>query len=287
MPTYLCDDGNAEIEITADTAREAAQDYVDGGDWGDADGTTTYIDVYVQAIPDETELPVTSYEWEAEPGVERGMVSRVAPEERESAMAACEELGLDVSESEHKGHLLVSVAPGERERITITIEPDEPECSADAHDWKTPHSVLGGIKENPGVWGNGGGVIAREVCAHCGRYRETNTWAQRRDTGEQGLTEVKYEDADDSSLEWLRGREYTEVESLLAEIIEVSQRSGSSIAYAAIQDDGEGSGDEMLARIREALGAGYTADWTGEGNGVGADRTSDIYIDRSSTLPNE
>ena len=31
--TYLCDDGNAGIEIEADTPVEAAQEYVDDGDW--------------------------------------------------------------------------------------------------------------------------------------------------------------------------------------------------------------------------------------------------------------
>lgn len=203
MATYLCDDGNAEIRIEADSAREAAQEYVDGGDWGDAKGKTTYIDVYVQAIPNETDLPVTSYEWEAEPGVERGMVSRVTHEERESVLAECHALDLNVSESEHKGHLFVSVAPGERNCITITIDAEEPDCSGDDHDWQSPIGVVGGIKENPGVCGNGGGVIVMEVCAHCGRYRETNTWAQRPDTGEQGLTEVSYRDADERSLEWV------------------------------------------------------------------------------------
>lgn len=177
---------------------------------------------------------------------------------------------------------------GEDASDTVTLDPEEPDCdNGNEHDWRSPYSVVRGIKENPGVWGHGAGVIIKEVCRHCGVYKITDTWAQRRDTGEQGLTEVKYEDADESSLAWLTDRAYTEVQSLLADIIEITEGSGSSIAYAAIQDDGEGSGDEMLARIREALGAGYTADWTGEGNGVGADRTSDIYIDRSSTLPNE
>lgn len=207
MPTYLCNDGNAEIRISADSAREAAQEYVDGGDWGDADGTTTYIDVYVDLIPDATDLPVTSYgDWKSDPDTAHGLVAQVDADELQDVLAKCEALGLDVSDSnmeDENGGLYVWVAPGERQRITITIEPEEPECSGDDHDWKTPFSVLGGIRENPGVWGNGGGVIAREVCAHCGVYRETNTWAQRRDTGEQGLTEVRYEAADEASTQWV------------------------------------------------------------------------------------
>ena len=39
MPTYLCTDGHAEITITADNMRAAAQEYVDGGDWGEITST--------------------------------------------------------------------------------------------------------------------------------------------------------------------------------------------------------------------------------------------------------
>lgn len=87
---------------------------------------------------------------------------------------------------------------------TVTLEPEEPACEdGREHDWQSPYSVLGGSRENPGVFGSGGGVIIREVCACCGRYRVTNTWAQRPDTGEQGLREVRYEPADAASLEWV------------------------------------------------------------------------------------
>lgn len=86
---------------------------------------------------------------------------------------------------------------GERDEhvdtVTVQIDPEEFVCSEDEHDWQSPHSIVGGIKENPGVWGNGGGVIITECCMHCGCARVTDTWAQRRDTGEQGLTSVSYE----------------------------------------------------------------------------------------------
>jgi hypothetical protein len=94
------------------------------------------------------------------------------------------------------------------EEVTVQLDPDEPECSCkDGHDWQSPHSVLGGLEENPGVRGHGGGVIMTEVCAHCGRYRETDTWAQRPDTGEQGLRSVTYADADERSKAWIDGGE--------------------------------------------------------------------------------
>lgn len=79
--------------------------------------------------------------------------------------------------------------------VTITIEPPEPKCSDKrGHDWQSPHSLLGGLEENPGVWGHGGGVIINEVCVRCGCGKTTDTWAQRPDTGEQGLHSVSYEE---------------------------------------------------------------------------------------------
>lgn len=95
---------------------------------------------------------------------------------------------------------------GESDSETVQLDEPEPECVEDAHDWRSPYSVLGGMKENPGVWGNGGGVISKTVCAHCGMYRVTDTWAQRHDTGEQGLTSVSYEPADDESEAWVARR---------------------------------------------------------------------------------
>lgn len=69
---------------------------------------------------------------------------------------------------------------------------EEPTCpDHDEHDWQSPHEIVGGIKENPGVWGHDGGVIINECCMHCGCKRVTDTAAQRHD-GER-ITEVTYE----------------------------------------------------------------------------------------------
>lgn len=77
---------------------------------------------------------------------------------------------------------------------TRQIDPPEPPCvDGQGHDWRSPHEIVGGIRENPGVWGHGGGVIMHECCVRCGCRRTTDTWAQRQDTGEQGLESVEYE----------------------------------------------------------------------------------------------
>lgn len=81
------------------------------------------------------------------------------------------------------------------ETVTVQFDPPEPDCSDElGHDWCDDHAIVGGCKSNPGVWGHGGGVILVEACRHCGCGKTTDTWAQRHDTGEQGLTSVSYEE---------------------------------------------------------------------------------------------
>jgi hypothetical protein len=151
-------DGCEEDYPYAETAEEAAEDYVSSGDWGDNDGKTFWVDVDT---------------WR------RGTVLDEDGDEVE----------LKIDEKSH----------------SIAVEPDEPECESDegCHEWESPFEVLGGIEENPGCWGHGGGVVIREVCRHCGMYREKDTWAQDPNTGAQGLTSVEYEPADESSLDWV------------------------------------------------------------------------------------
>lgn len=83
---------------------------------------------------------------------------------------------------------------GEERDGTVQLSPEEPDCIDDEdHDWQSPHELVGGCDTNPGVWGSGGGVVIHEACIRCGCRRTTDTWAQRPDTGEQGLTSVEYE----------------------------------------------------------------------------------------------
>lgn len=78
---------------------------------------------------------------------------------------------------------------------TVAIDPPEPACvDGDDHDWQSPHEIVGGCAENPGVHGNGGGVVIVECCMRCGCQRTTDTWAQDRSTGEQGLDSVSYDE---------------------------------------------------------------------------------------------
>lgn len=129
-------------------------------------------------------------------GVEETIDACDLDEARERAEEWAREGGWDLT----GGTIWVDVAiidPATRERVervTVQIDQPEPRCErGHEHDWQSPHEIVGGLKENPGVWGHGGGVIITEVCMHCGCARITDTWAQRPDTGEQGLTSVSYE----------------------------------------------------------------------------------------------
>lgn len=76
----------------------------------------------------------------------------------------------------------------------VPQDPPEPPCEGDEeHEWAAPHHIVGGLKDNPGVFGSGGGVRIHEVCEKCCTHRHTNTWAYDPEDGEEGLESVRYE----------------------------------------------------------------------------------------------
>jgi hypothetical protein len=171
----------------------------------------------------------------------------------------------------------------EEESSTVQLDEDEPACKGDAsHDWQSPHEILGGLAENPGVWGHGGGVIIHEVCVLCGCERSTDTWAQRHDNGQQGLTSVTYEE----------GKYADEVAHARAEKVSIDlanvvvARVDGARVYAAVdhaghdeEDCGECEDcDAVIEEIRDSLPEGWSASWTGNGNGT----ESDVVIQEDS-----
>lgn len=81
-------------------------------------------------------------------------------------------------------------------------DPEPPQCVAEAHDWQSPHEVVGGLSENPGVWSTGGTTLVfRECCGRCGAYRRTTSYGSQRDPGQ--VDTVEYLPPDETSLEWI------------------------------------------------------------------------------------
>jgi hypothetical protein len=222
---WVADDGNAEIEIVAESGEDAAREYVGAGDWGDA-SKTTWVKVWAWRVGVRR--------------VECAYCTAVASAHDADGNPACAEhaetprAGAALSE-------LCEMVEVDRDSHTVAIEPTEPDCDAgEAHDWASPQSIVGGIDENPGVQGHGGGVIATEVCLRCGCRRDTDTWAQCRETGEQGLTAVEYTVGEYSA--------------------EIASRRDNLVRASIDVDDGDGpwhaivDGAAEVAAIRSAVG---------------------------------
>lgn len=243
LPGWTADDGNAEVEYpAADDGDEAAREYVEDGDWGECESTdwievTAWRVALVLRTCEDYDEPEVSADAVRElvhallpdggahvvDAGDYGQVVRVwATHEQQRALARLEipdgGSDWDVVYGGYSMHLRDSVLVRarwhrpyveevmiDREQHTVNLDPPEPECAGDEHEWRSPLSVVGGIESNPGVWAHGGGVLIREVCRHCGRYRETDTWAQCPTTGAQGLRSVTYKDADGDSLAWVAG----------------------------------------------------------------------------------
>lgn len=142
---YWADDGECPLHFPEASDRdEAAQLYVEGGDWNVVE-RTAYIEVHTWPATD----------------------------------------------------------PEDREQHSIAVEPKPPACTeGHEHDWCSPHEVVGGLVENPGVWGHAGGVVIHEVCRHCGCYRKQDTWATNPSNG-QPCEVTSYDEADERSLAWV------------------------------------------------------------------------------------
>lgn len=75
----------------------------------------------------------------------------------------------------------------------IAVQPSVPKCCDTEHEWASDHDVVGGVVENPGVFGHAGGVKILKFCRKCGCGRTELTWDSDPCDGTQGLYSVEYE----------------------------------------------------------------------------------------------
>lgn len=69
--------------------------------------------------------------------------------------------------------------PNAVEIVEVRVDPDPPACvDGGEHEWDSPAEIVGGIPENPGCWGHGGGIVIEEVCMRCACGRTRDTWDQ-------------------------------------------------------------------------------------------------------------
>lgn len=187
---------------------------------------------------------MTHYIYAEESGHEENLQATTLEDARDEARQLLRDGDWSIGLAEHQrtiypdAKILVEDADGEREivdRVSVAIEPEPPKCEHDdGHDWQSPLEVVGGIEENPGCWGHGGGVIIREVCARCGRYRVTDTWDQSQ--GPDPVETVHYEDADDTSEAWVRR---IQAPKDLLDLVEAHGAETVNAAIRAHYDDSE------------------------------------------------
>ena len=79
------------------------------------------------------------------------------------------------------------------------ISQDEPKCiSENGHHWAATYEREGGIKENPGVWGHGAGVILHDHCTRCNVIRKKDTWGTNPFDGTHGHEMITYGEAENA-----------------------------------------------------------------------------------------
>ncbi len=82
--------------------------------------------------------------------------------------------------------LTVTAPDGEETRHTIAIDPEEPACTQDEHDWA--EGAVYGVRN--------GGVASKDDCSHCGACRLNQSRASCPVTGQTMGPGVRYEVCD-------------------------------------------------------------------------------------------
>jgi hypothetical protein len=141
--------------------------------------------------------------------------------EAESLEAALEAAREWASEGSYDERVMVKVyvdeidadgeaIPGEHASDEVAAGPEpkpkETECGADDndHEWDSPLELVGGCRENPGVFSTGGTSFRYEyICSKCGMYKTVCTSGTQRNPGELDQS-VEYSQADSRSLGWAK-----------------------------------------------------------------------------------
>lgn len=145
----------------------------DGNVW-----ETTVIEA--SSMPEATtQAEALARDWVTDPGWEAGVLAVASVDvEGPFLLADCEDEDEDEYE-EVRWDVEHYHEPDEAVLVReLTSDPRYRECE---HDFVADYSVVGGLKENPGIWSLGGtSLLAKTVCRHCGIIRkELNRGSQR------------------------------------------------------------------------------------------------------------
>lgn len=187
-----------------------------------SDNTTSYsrapldLDGETEFEPWNNQLPDIDGEWEAYKTRFRvwddGNSEIIEAEDMDAAKEMAEEIWQDGS-WDNKIYIDVYIQQldfddepiGDMDEIEVECgeEPPEPDCAdGEEHEWESPHELVGGLTENPGVWSTGGTTyVTKTVCKNCGIYRTETEYGSQRNP--QQCDQVEYEDSDYESLKWV------------------------------------------------------------------------------------
>lgn len=99
-------------------------------------------------------------------------------------------------------HAARSMLTGRYLSKDVVLPMKVPPCApGQEHDWRAPVSVVGGSKENAGVFAGTVHPTTHEVCACCGIYRTTGDMFQI--PGQQFISAVQYGRPDRASLDYV------------------------------------------------------------------------------------
>lgn len=238
--------GGATEDIYAESLEDAIEqgrEWIEDGDWSSEDGSedgiyrTITLECCVGEIvysPDLSEIEAHLTEYGAayvagriltritNPDLEAGDLDKIRAELDGIAT-------VDLDGRDEENYHIAVITP--LEPLPIEIDEDAtrdadthncdgehsdelPECEAaedGEHDWRSPHQIVGGLKENPGVWSNGGTRMSfLQVCACCGAVKHTHSAGSQRNPDEPSETvEITTLDSNEDAAEitaWLKDR---------------------------------------------------------------------------------
>ncbi len=177
----------SDDEVAAEVLRVTGRHVRVGREWSTAEGPNEVVATLEVIDPRRWHV--------AEAGERYGTIEADDAEAAlEEAAAAVDAASFDVTETLWIEVRVTNEATGESARSTVTLDPEPPRCADGTHDhtWSDDHDLVGGLRENPGVRGSGGGVLIVKACSACGCGRHVDTWATDLNDGTQGHRKTWY-----------------------------------------------------------------------------------------------
>jgi hypothetical protein len=279
--------GGVTEDITAESPEDAIErgrEWIEGGDWSsdreDQDGGKTYRTIALDCclreivhVPDLRSITSLPSVLDASVLPDGSVRVECGPE---TVLTALPGRVIDGSQADADGYYDVVLGDV---RLPLMIDEDAtasgqsydcsgkysdtlPECEADdggEHEWQADYDVVGGIRENPGVWSLGGTAMSfATCCAKCGCYRQEHSPGCQRNPDEP-LETITIKPRDEKSEAWLKEKHMEDgwIPEWLALFLDCAPTMRMTEAqareYVAGHDDSDTLDDDDLEHAFAAL----------------------------------